>query len=59
MVKNFANKAWVGVAVENPQATVTTHGNAANFLVGSAGAGGGLYNSGITNCSTGSTGVTT
>jgi hypothetical protein len=38
--------------VENPQATVSTHGNASNFLIGSAGAGGGLYNSAITNCTT-------
>jgi len=38
--------------MENPQATVTSHGNAANFLVGSPGAGGGLYNSAITNCTT-------
>jgi len=53
--KNFNNKAWFAVSVENPQATVTTHGNAANFLVGSAGAGGGLYNNGITACSTNST----
>ncbi len=50
--KAFNNKVWVAVAVENPQATLTTHGNAPNFLVGSAGAGGGLYNSAITNCST-------
>ena len=47
--KNFNNKVWFAVSMENPQATVTTHGNANNFLVGSAGAGGGLYNSGITN----------
>src|SRR6266852_419567 len=50
--KNFNNKAWLAVSMENPQATVTTHGNAANFLVGSAGAGGGLYNNGITTCTT-------
>ncbi len=50
--KSFGNKAWLAVSMENPQATVTTHGNAANFLVGSAGAGGGLYNGAITNCST-------
>ena len=50
--KNFNNKAWFAVSMENPQATVTTHGNADNFLLGSAGAGGGLYNNGITACST-------
>ena len=48
--KNFNNKVWLAVSMENPQATLTTHGNAANFLLGSAGAGGGLYNSGITTC---------
>ena len=51
LVKNFGNKVWVGVSVENPQATITTHGNVANFLVGSAGAGGGLYNGAVTTCS--------
>jgi hypothetical protein len=50
--KAFNNKAWVAFSVENPQATLTTHGNAPNFLVGSAGSGGGLYNGAITNCST-------
>ena len=57
--KNFGNKVWFAVSIENPQATVTTHGNGANFLVGSAGAGGGLYNGAISNCSTNSSGVTT
>jgi hypothetical protein len=50
LARNFGNKMWLAVSMENPQATVTTHGNAANFLVGSAGAGGGLYNSAVTNC---------
>ena len=52
LTKNFGNKVWAAVSVEDPQATITSHGNANNFLVGSAGAGGGLYNSAITNCST-------
>jgi hypothetical protein len=52
VTKNFGNKVWAAVSVENPQATITSHGNANNFLVGSAGAGGGLYNSAITNCAT-------
>lgn len=52
LVKNFGNVAWLGVSMENSQATLTAHGNGANFLLGSAGAGGGLYNSGITTCST-------
>lgn len=50
--KDFGNKAWFAVSVENPQATLTTHGNVANYLVGSAGAGGGVYNGGVTTCST-------
>jgi hypothetical protein len=45
LAKNFDNKVWLAVSAENSQATVTTHGNGANFLVGSAGASGGLYNS--------------
>ena len=53
VAKNFNNKVWFGVSVENPQATVTTHNNAGNFLIGSAGAGGGLYNGAITTCTTG------
>jgi hypothetical protein len=52
VVKDFDNKVWVGLSIENPQATITTHGNGANFLVGSAGNGGGLYNGAITNCTT-------
>ena len=52
LVKNFNNKVWAAVSMENPQATLTTHNNAANFLLGSAGAGGGLYNGAITTCST-------
>jgi len=59
LVKNFGNVAWFGVSIENSQATLGTHGNAANFLVGSAGASGGLYNPTITTCTTSSTGVTT
>jgi hypothetical protein len=44
VVKDFGDKFWLGLSLENPQATLTTHGNIANFLVGSAGVGGGLYN---------------
>jgi hypothetical protein len=50
--KNFGNKVWFAASMENPQATVTTHGNGNNFLLGSAGAGGGLYNGAVTACST-------
>jgi hypothetical protein len=59
LAKNFNNKVWFAVSMENPQATVTSHGNGANFLVGSAGASGGLYNSAISTCTTSSTGTTT
>jgi len=51
LAKNFGNKVWFAVSVEESQGTVSTHNNASNFLIGSAGAGGGLYNSGITGCS--------
>ena len=50
--KNFGNKVWFAVSAENSQATLTSHGNASNFLIGSPGAGGGLYNSAITSCTT-------
>jgi hypothetical protein len=53
--KNFGNKVWFAVSMENSQATVTTHGNASNFLIGSPGTGGGLYNSAITTCTTNTT----
>jgi hypothetical protein len=59
LAKNFNDKVWFAVSMENPQATVSTHSNAANFLVGSVGAGGGLYNNGITTCSTTTASVTT
>ncbi len=52
LAKNFGDKVWFAVSMENAQATLATHSNAANFLLGSAGAGGGLYNGGITTCST-------
>ena len=52
LVRNFNNKVWFGISMENAEATVTTHNNASNFLVGSAGNAGGLYNSAISTCST-------
>jgi len=51
----FNNKVWFGLSVENAQATLSTHSNAANFLLGSAGAGGGQYNGAITTCATATT----
>ena len=55
LARNFGNKVWFAVSVENPQATISTHNNASNFLIGSPGAGGGLYNSAITACSSSTT----
>jgi hypothetical protein len=37
LVKNIDNKVWFGLSMENSQATVTTHTNAANFVVGEVG----------------------
>ncbi len=51
--KNFDNKVWFAVSIENAQATLSTHGNGDNFLVGSAGAGGGLYNAGASASASG------
>src|SRR5579864_2384840 len=45
VAKNFGNKFWLGASVENPQTTFTVHGQANNFLEGTAGASGGLENS--------------
>ncbi|HET6178319.1 MAG TPA: hypothetical protein VFE61_15405 [Candidatus Sulfotelmatobacter sp.] len=52
VAKNLGPKTWLAFSMENSQETLTAHGNSANFVVGSAGAGGGLYNSGITTCTT-------
>ena len=58
IAQNFGNKVWLAAAIENPQATITSHNNASNFLIGSPGTGGGLYNSGVTACSTSINGTT-
>ena len=44
VTKNFNNKVWLGFSAENPQTTFAAHGASSNFLLGSLGAGGGLYN---------------
>jgi hypothetical protein len=49
IAKSFNNKAWLAVSVENPEATLTTHNNGDNFLLGSAGASGGLFNAAATS----------
>ena len=38
VTQKLGDKVAVAFAIENPQATLTTHGNASNFLVGEAGA---------------------
>lgn len=61
LTKDFSHKVAVAIAVENPQATLTSHGNADNFLFGEAGATN-SYNDAITGCATSSytpTGATT
>jgi hypothetical protein len=54
LTKNIDNKVWFGISMEASQATVTTHGNVDNFLVGEAG-NGKSYNSAVTNCATSTT----
>ena len=39
VTKDLGNRVWFAVAIENPQATLTTHGNGDNFLLGEAGDG--------------------
>jgi hypothetical protein len=51
VTQKLGDKIAVGLSIENPQATFTSHSNALNFLVGSEGAGGGLYNNALTSCS--------
>jgi hypothetical protein len=38
VTQKLGDKVAIAFAIENPQATLTTHGNASNFLVGEAGA---------------------
>jgi hypothetical protein len=38
LTKNFGDTVAFAVGIENPQATLTTHGNAGNFLLGENGA---------------------
>ncbi|HUK46046.1 MAG TPA: hypothetical protein VLW06_00575 [Terriglobales bacterium] len=48
VVKDFGNKFWLGASVENAQGLFSASGQAQNFILGSAGAGGGLYNASAT-----------
>src|SRR5208282_4416949 len=47
LTKDFSNKVSIAFAVENAQGTLTTHGNADNFVLGEAGASN-TYNTGGT-----------
>jgi hypothetical protein len=38
VTKDFGDKVSIAFSIENPQGTLTTHNNAANFLLGEAGA---------------------
>lgn len=38
LTKDFGDKVSIAFAVENPQGTLTTHGNVGNYLLGEAGA---------------------
>ena len=52
VVKNFNNRFTLAASLENPQTTFTASNANANFALGSNGVGAGLYNPGITACST-------
>ncbi len=44
-IQNFGNKMWLGVSIEAPETLVPAgSGLPTNYLIGSAGTGGGLYN---------------
>jgi len=53
VAKAFGNKVAIAAAIENSQATLTSHGNTNNFLLGEAGATN-SYNDAVTGCSTAS-----
>jgi hypothetical protein len=48
VVQNFGDKFWLGASIENAQAIFSASGNAQNFVLGSAGTNGGLYNASAT-----------
>jgi len=55
VAKNFNNHLWLAAALENPQTTFTATNANNNFALGSDGVGAGLYNPGITACTTNTT----
>jgi hypothetical protein len=52
VVKNFNDRFWLAASLENPQTTFTATNANNNFALGSDGVGAGLYNPGITACTT-------
>jgi len=52
VVKSFNNRFWLAASLENPQTTFTATNANSNFALGSNGVGAGLYNPGITACTT-------
>lgn len=44
VAKDFGDKFWLAFSAENAQTTVGGEGSSANFVIGSAGSSGGLYN---------------
>jgi hypothetical protein len=42
--KNFNNKVWFGMSVENAQTILGASGASTNYVIGAPGVGGGLYN---------------
>lgn len=44
VTKSFHDRMWLGISAENPQTLTGVHGQSANYVLGSAGTGGGLYN---------------
>ena len=52
VVKNFNDRLWLAASLENPQTTFTATNANSNFALGSNGVGAGLYNPGITACTT-------
>ena len=52
VVKSFNNRLWLAASLENPQTTFTATNANNNFALGSNGVGAGLYNPGITACTT-------
>jgi hypothetical protein len=57
--KNFNNRFWLAASLENPQTTFTATNANSNFALGSDGVGAGLYNPGITACTTNATTLVT